>query len=86
MDRQTLISKFEELKEYDGEYLHTIWSHSLDLVKQVKSYISYDLHEKLKVELDCVYYESIYGGDKEDGQMVRDDFIRVVDSVIVQLS
>ena len=86
MDRQTLISKFEELKEYDGEYLHTIWSHSLDLVKQVKSYISYDLYEKLNVELDCVYYESIYGGDKEDGQMVRDDFIRVVDSVIVQLS
>jgi hypothetical protein len=51
----------------------------------VKSYISYDLHEKLKVELDCVYYESIYGGDKEDGQNVRDDFIRVVDLVIVQL-
>ena len=86
MDRQTLISKFEELKEYDGEYLHTIWCNSLDLVKQVKSYISYDLHEKLKVELDCVYYESIYGGDKEDGQMVLDHYNRVVDKVIAELS
>ena len=56
MDRQTLISKFEDLKAYDGENLHSIWCNSLDLVKQVKSYISYELHEKLKVELDCVYY------------------------------
>jgi hypothetical protein len=86
MDRQTIISKFEEVKAYDSEYLHSIWCDSLNLVKQVKDYISEDLHKELKVELDCVYYESIYGGDKEDGQMVLDHYNRVVDKVIAELS
>lgn len=86
MDRQTIISKFEEVKTYDSEYLHSIWCDSLNLVKQVKDYISEDLHKELKVELDCVYYESIYGGDKEDGQMVLDHYNRVVDKVIAELS
>lgn len=86
MDSQQIISRFEDIKVLKSEYLHSIWHDTLALMTPIKNKISNDLYDRLKVELDCVYYESIYGGDKEDERMVRDHFIRVVDEVIAELS
>ena len=86
MDRQEIISKFEEIKKIDSISLRTIWREAVSIVDNLKDMISQDLHERLKVELQCVYYEIIYGGNENDRKIVRDDFISVVDEVIAELS
>lgn len=85
MDREEMISKFEEIKKIDSRCLRTIWRKSSSLVQNAKDHISEELYNSLHTELQCVYYESIYGGDEEDCLMVRNEFINVIDRVLIHI-
>jgi len=82
MDRVELINELNKIKLIDNELLKTIYNSFIHLNKHIKTIISSELYEKLQIELECIYYESVYGDNDEDSLMVYNQFIKVLDEVI----
>jgi|LakMenEpi03Aug12_release.lakeMendotaPanAssembly.Ray.scaffolds.fasta_scaffold32909_5 hypothetical protein len=82
MDRVELISELNKIKLIDNQSLRAIYNSFIRLNKHIIIIISSELYEKLQTELQCIYYESVYGDNDEDSLMVYNQFIEVLDEVI----
>ena len=85
MNNNRLIRKFEEVKKMENDSLRSIWQKSASLIQHTKDIIPEEIFKNLNVELDCVYYEFIYGGDEEDEIMVKNDFYMAIDKALIHL-
>jgi hypothetical protein len=85
MDNNYLIRKFEEVKKMENSSLRSIWQKSIPLVKLTKDIIPSELYKNLDIELQCLYYEFIYGGDEDDEIMVKNDFYMTIEKVLIHL-
>jgi hypothetical protein len=82
MDRVELISELNKIKLIDNQSLRAIYNSFIRLNKHIIIIISSELYEKLQTELQCIYYESVYGDNDEDSLMVYNQFIEVLEEVI----
>jgi hypothetical protein len=82
MDRVELINELNKIKLIDNQSLRAIYNSFIRLNKHIIIIISSELYEKLQTELQCIYYESVYGDNDEDSLMVYNQFIEVLDEVI----
>jgi hypothetical protein len=87
MTKNELINTINEIKNnyHDDGLLIWFYRDVNSLNDSIKTSVSEKLYEDFKIELRCVYYESLYG-DGEYTDHVVNDCIKVLDSIIDTLT
>ena len=82
-----LINTINEIKKkyHDGELLIWFYRNVNSLTDSIMASVPDKLYQDFKIELRCVYNESLYG-DGEYTDHVVNDCINVLDSIIAALT